>query len=173
MKHYLVPVLLSLSFVLAACSATTPPTSAAPPPVPAAAIVPTQMADPAAPSNLFPNTGYGNELTRLDSQGAVIVEITPLNLDAPGNTLEFEVALNTHSLDLSMDLATLATLKTDTGITAEAIAWDAPRGGHHVSGRLIFPAVKDGRPVLDGAGQLTLTLLDVDAPSRVFEWDLK
>jgi hypothetical protein len=72
-----------------------------------------------------------------------------------------------------MDLATLATLATDTGITVQATTWDAPRGGHHVEGKLIFPATKDDKPILEGATKLTLTIVDVDAPSRVFEWELQ
>ena len=113
------------------------------------------------------------ELTRLDEQGAVIVEVTPLNLDTPADNLEFDVAMNTHSVDLSMDLATLSTLSTDTGVTIQAVKWDATPGGHHVEGKLIFPAVKDGKSVLEGASKLTLTIINVDAPTRVFEWELK
>ncbi len=47
-----------------------------------------------------------------------------------------------------------------------------PTGGHHVSGTLSFPASVEGKPVLDGATKLTLTIKSVDAPERVFIWDL-
>jgi hypothetical protein len=110
---------------------------------------------------------------RTDGQGAIIFEVTPLNLDAPADTLEFDIVLTTHSIDLSMDLAATATLTTDTGVTVQATSWDAPRGGHHVEGKLIFPATKDGKSILEGATKLTITILNVDAPSRVFEWELK
>ena len=117
----------------------------------------------------------GTDLTRADEQGMVVVEITPLNLDnaADAVTLDFDVAMNTHSVDLSMDLAQLATLTTDTGVTVQATAWEATPGGHHVRGKLLFPAAKDGKSVLEGASKLTLTIADVDAASRVFEWTLK
>jgi hypothetical protein len=72
-----------------------------------------------------------------------------------------------------MDLAVLSTLTTDSGISIQPTIWDAPRGGHHVQGKLIFPAVLDGKSVLDGASTLTLTISDVDAPARVFEWELE
>jgi hypothetical protein len=108
----------------------------------------------------------------MDEQGAVAVEVTPVNLTNPGESLEFEVGLNTHSVDLSMDLASLATLTTDTGKTVQASQWDAPSGGHHVSGKLIFPASVDGKSILEGAKKLTLTIKDLDAPERVFSWDL-
>lgn len=106
-----------------------------------------------------------------DAQGAVEVAIIPLNLNNPGGTLDFEVSLNTHSIDLSMDLAALATLVTDSGKTVQASLWDAPLGGHHVSGVLSFPADVDGASFLEGATRLTLTLSGLDVPERVFNWD--
>ena len=155
MKRFLLPLLLITALALAACSAATPasePTSSQPT---------SSSEEPASASN---------GLTRSDAQGAVTVNVTPLNLDNPSDQLEFDVALETHSVDLSMDLATLATLTTDTGLTVQATTWDAPRGGHHVEGKLLFPATKDGKTILDNASKLTLTITDVDAPSRVFEW---
>jgi hypothetical protein len=113
------------------------------------------------------------DLTRLDSQGAVTVEVKPENLSNLGDTLAFEISMSTHSVDLSMDLATLATLTTNDGSTVHATLWDAPRGGHHVSGTLSFPTSVDGKPILDGATKLTLMIEDVDAPERVFSWDLQ
>ena len=112
------------------------------------------------------------DLARTDGQGAVTVAVTPLNLSNPGQTLDFEVAMNTHSVDLGMDLAALATLTTDTGHTARATGWGGPKGGHHVSGQLSFPANVDGTPLLKGAKKLTLTLQNVDAPERTFTWEL-
>lgn len=169
MKRFTLPVLLILS--LAACApaqVVTEPSAAIPQATPQPATVsPTESAPSAAPEVNSPD-----ELTRLDEQGAIIVEVTPLNLGTATDTLEFDVAMNTHSVDLSMDLATLATLTTDTGITVSAATWDAPRGGHHVQGKLIFLATKDGVPVLEGVSRLTLTIANLDAPSRVFEWEL-
>ncbi len=110
--------------------------------------------------------------SRLDEQGAVTVAVTPLNLDDPGDTLDFEVSMNTHSVDLSMDLAPLAMLTNDTGKAVQAALWDAPRGGHHVNGTLSFPATADGSSLLEGTGTLTLTIREIDVPERVFVWDL-
>ncbi len=111
-------------------------------------------------------------MMRTDQQGMVVVEVTPLNLDAPGQTLDFQVSMNTHSVDLSMDLAPLATLVTDAGRLAEASSWDGPRGGHHVSGTLSFPATVNGKPLLEGASQLRLTIKSVDAGARIFTWSI-
>ncbi|OGO49982.1 MAG: hypothetical protein A2Z30_00315 [Chloroflexi bacterium RBG_16_64_43] len=111
-------------------------------------------------------------MSQTDSQGSITVEITPVDLAAASATIAFEVSLNTHSVDLSMDLAAAATLTTDTGRSVAALTWDAPKGGHHVSGKLIFPALVDGTPLLEGASQLTLMLTGIDAPERRFAWDL-
>jgi hypothetical protein len=158
MRRFILPLFLTLTLVLTACSAASTP-------------LPSDV-QPVSVSTEPPQADAG-DLTRTDQQGAVIVEITPLNLDDPSDQLEFDVSMNTHSIDLGMDLATLATLTTDTGITVQATLWDAPLGGHHVSGKLIFPALKDGKSILEGAAKLTLTIVNVDAASRVFEWELK
>ncbi|MEW6030283.1 MAG: hypothetical protein ACOYZ8_08700 [Chloroflexota bacterium] len=158
MKRFLILTFLTLSLALTACSAATTPPQTDPQPAPVST-------EPSSPSSDAP--------TRVDQQGAIIVEVTPLNLDALADTLEFDIVLTTHSIDLSMDLATLATLATDTGLTVQATLWDAPRGGHHVSGKLIFPAMKDNKSILEGAAKLTLTIVNLDAPSRVFEWELR
>jgi hypothetical protein len=156
MKRILLPVFLILSLTLAACSATAAQDDPQPDSV---------SGDSSSPST--------DSAMRIDQQGAIIIEITPLNLDSPTDTYEFDVVLTTHSIDLSMDLATLSTLTTDTGVSVESTLWDAPRGGHHVEGKLIFPANKDGKSILEGATKLTLTIINVDAPTRIFEWELK
>ncbi len=134
-----------------------------PPAAPPAAQANSPAAAPDAPAQ---------DLARTDEQGAVTVEVTPLDLNNAGQTLDFEVAMNTHSVNLGMDLTADATLTTDTGRTVRATAWGGPKGGHHVSGRLSFPASADGAPLLKGAKKLTLTLQNVDAPERTFIWDL-
>lgn len=158
MKRFLLPILLTITLFLAACSAATP-TAVQAPTQPA-----TVAAEPASSST---------DLARSDAQGAVTVSVTPLNLSNPSDQLEFDISLETHSFDLSMDLATLATLTTDSGLTVQATTWDAPRGGHHVQGKLIFPATQDGKSILEGTSKLTLTITNVDAPTRVFEWQLQ
>ena len=111
-------------------------------------------------------------LAESDAQGSVTVAVKPLNLEDPGDTLDFDVTMNTHMVDLSMDLAQLATLATDAGKTAQAVRWDAPRGGHHIDGILSFPATLDGMNLLDGARSITITIKNVDAPARTFTWQL-
>jgi len=165
MKRFLLPTIVACALTLSACASA----AAAQPPAPATN-PPTLSAAPITPATAAPQSD--DDSVRVDQRGSVVVEVTPLNLRDAADTLDFEVAMNTHSVDLSMDLSTLATLTTDTGVSVQATAWDAPGGGHHVSGKLRFPATKDGKSILDGASRLTLTILNVDAPSRAFEWQL-
>lgn len=158
MKRLLIPILLILSLILTACSAASIPLPSQP------------QADPVPTESTSPEF---DPATRMDDQGAIIFEVTPLNLDQTAEALEFNIVLTTHSIDLSMDLAATATLATDTGISVNSTLWDAPRGGHHVEGKLIFPATQDGKPILDGATKLTLKIINVDAPTRTFEWELQ
>jgi hypothetical protein len=111
------------------------------------------------------------DVPRSDEQGAVSVLITPINLNQSWETIDFRVKMDTHSVDLGMDLAELATLTTDNGHTVKAIKWDGASGGHHVSGILSFPASADGLHLLNSVSKMTLTLIDVDAPERVFIWE--
>ena len=172
MKRFTLPLLLISILVACAPSQATPvPPTAQPAAV--SNVISTPTDDPALLPTLFPNAEGNRDLTRVDEQGMVAFEVTPLNLGIPADTLEFDVAMNTHSVDLSMDLATLATLTTDTGLTIQAAKWDAVPGGHHVSGKLIFPATQNGKSILEGVSKLTLTIVKVDAPSRLFEWELK
>lgn len=159
MKRLIIPILLILTFLISACAsvASTP--------------LPSQpQADPVSTESASPEFDFA---TRMDDQGAIIFEVTPLNLDQTVEALEFNIVLTTHSIDLSMDLAATATLASDTGISVNSILWDAPRGGHHVEGKLFFPVTVDGKSIFDGAAKLTLTITDVDAPTRTFEWELK
>lgn len=168
---------LVIGLVLTACSSATPspttqpavePTALAPT-LPATTTTQVSAAPPVQPAGI-----QVIQLTELtDSQGAVTVIVKPLDLNSSADKLSFEVTLDTHSIDLSMDLAALATLTTDSGMSVQAVVWDAPLGGHHVSGTLSFPASVESKPILDGASKLTLIINDVDAPERVFTWDLQ
>lgn len=163
--------LITLVLVLAACSSTSRTITGSVTVQPTQPVQVTKTNQP-PPTSAQQPTAASEDLTRTDSQGAVEVAVTPSNLDQPGESLEFEVGLNTHSVDLSMDLASLATLTTDTGLSVQGSTWDAQRGGHHVGGKLDFPASVDGKSILEGAKKLTLTIKNVDAVQRVFTWDL-
>lgn len=161
---------LLLFIILTACAPTVEPTPPPAPTVPSTAVV--IQPTPVPPTPEFPPGPVQDDLMRVDDQAAVVVSVTPLNLDQPADTLYFDVSLDTHSVDLSMDLAVLSTLTTDNNKSVTPIIWDAPMGGHHISGTLSFPALSEGTSILDGAKTLTLTMKDVTAPERIFIWEL-
>ncbi|WP_376792772.1 hypothetical protein [Thermoflexus sp.] len=132
-----------------------------------------QAAPGSVPENRLDSGGA--DLTRIHESNGVRVAVTPLNLNTPGDTLEFEVALDTHTRDLDFDLAALAFLRTDRGEEVRALAWDGGRGGHHLRGRLFFPSRDPTGLALirEGVHVLELILRDVDgAPEHSFRWEV-
>lgn len=95
--------------------------------------------------------------------GAVEVKITPTGIDETGAT--FEVVLDTHSVELAVDIAAATTLEVDG--TAWAVdGWVGSRpGGHHRQGTLRFTA--DGPA--SGTARLTITGLPEPVEAT---WDL-
>jgi len=124
-----------------------------------AAASPTQSARPAIPLG---------DLTRTNEGGSVTVKVKPLNLGNGGTTIEFDVVMDTHSVELgAFDLSKLAALKTDTGAEIQPSTYKGG-SGHHVEGKLSFPTDK-----LTGAKTLTLILKNVaGVAERTFTWNL-
>ena len=89
----------------------------------------------------------------------------------PEDGASFDVALDTHSVDLdALDLAD-ATLRNDRGEMLTARPWAAPRGGHHREGVLTFDG--DARAFLAGARWMELVLVGVGKlPERTLRWGL-
>jgi len=160
-RRFLVATLSLVGAVLAGCAGE---------PATAAASIPSPMPPVAATA---PAPSPVQDLARMDSQGAVEFVVSPRSWTREtAGTIEFEISMDTHSVDLSMDLAELSTLQTDLGVSVAALDWSGG-SGHHVVGVLRFPAVgSTGPAVLEGAGLLILTIRDVDAPTRVFQWEV-
>jgi hypothetical protein len=98
----------------------------------------------------------------------VTVDVKPMQF-AAGKPAKFEVSMNTHSVDLGVDLIAVSTLTDDQGKEYRPVSWDGPGpGGHHRSGVLEFPAL-EGTPK-----SVTLVIRDIaKVPERVFQWDLQ
>ena len=169
--------LLLVAATVAACSGrpVTPP-AATPPPSAGSLITPSASdearlpapTDQPAEAEAQPAT----DLARTDTQGAVEFVVTPLNLNTAGATLDFDVSMNTHSVDLAWDLAAQSVLATDTGREVAGQSWPAGTG-HHYEGTLTFPVTAaNGEGLLDSATTLTLTIRNTDVPARVFTWAL-
>ena len=75
-----------------------------------------------------------------NNEGPVTVTVSPRK-STNADTLEFEIILETHSVELSEDLIKSAVL-TANNKNYEPIAWDGdPPGGHHRSGILKFKSI--------------------------------
>lgn len=104
------------------------------------------------------------------------IDVTWENSDDRNGSLTFSVIMNTHSVDLDgYDLGRLATLRNDRGQELKPQRWDAPAGGHHRSGVLVFPpADGSGNPILaPGTKSIELVIRDVAGiKERVLRWDV-
>lgn len=104
--------------------------------------------------------------SQTDEKGEVVVEAVPTKLSSKENS-EFTVKFTTHSVDLNYDLKNIASLTDDKGNEYKALSWTGGKGGHHLSGTLIFPRL------LKKASSVTLKISGIDNTDRVFSWDLK
>ena len=176
----IIAILMAVVLVLSACagqSAALAPTAAPVQPTVAQATRPTATmaapSQPAATQSARPTPTQASpaippgDLTRTNEGGSVTFAIKPINLGSGASTLDFEVDMNTHSVDLGVDLKALSVLKTDAGVEIAPLAYQGG-SGHHVSARLSFPADK-----LAGAKKLTLVIRNLAGiPERIFSWNL-
>ena len=130
---------------------------------------------------------------------AAAPEMTPIAVDAAAKKSEsggvgmeivfkgvaregivFDVAFDTMKMDappLESDLSKLATLSVDGGAPLRPSSWTIRQTGHmghHLRGRLVFPAEADGRPVLGpGAKSFELRLDGAQGePQAIFPWSI-
>lgn len=104
-----------------------------------------------------------------DTADGVTVAVTPRTLGADAKVWEFAVVFDTHSQDLSDDIARSALLLDERGKEFEPLAWEgAGPGGHHREGVLKFNAIAP-RP---RAVELRITRPG-EAKPRSFRWQLE
>lgn len=110
--------------------------------------------------------------------GGVGIEIVFKGVSAEG--IVFDVAFDTMKMDappLESNLSKLATLSVDGGAPISPSSWTIRQTGHmghHLRGRLVFPAEADGRPVPGpGAKAFELRLAGAQGePQAVFPWSI-
>lgn len=152
-------LLVGVALLLAACSVAVAPT---PVPTQASTSAPTQSQ---GTSTARPKSSEAFE-TKSNEGGGVTVEVTPSVLEV-GKPIAFDIAMNTHSVDLSDDMTKIVILRDDAGKEYPPTAWEGPGGGgHHRSGTLKF-APLTSKPkfvelVVKGLAKV---------PERVFRWD--
>lgn len=107
--------------------------------------------------------------TTQTSEGGQVTVVVDWSGPAAGAV--FDVALDTHSVDLdALDLSD-AVLRNDRGETLSAELWAAPKGGHHREGTLTFGG--DAARFLAGARWVELVLSGVgDLAERTLRWEV-
>ncbi len=121
---------------------------------------------------MLSNFGFPSDAEAYSSitsrKNGVTVDVKPRKF-APGEPVEFEVRMNTHSVDLAEDMTAVCMLKDDQGREYRPVSWQgAPPGGHHRRGVLAFPTLA-GNP-----NSVTLVIRNIGAvPERTFEWNVE
>ena len=98
--------------------------------------------------------------TLISNQNDVEFQVTTLSAS------EFQIEINTHSVNLDFDLVQISTLYDDIGNEYEPLNWDGSEpGGHHRSGILKFPTINNNAK--------SIKLVVIDSVRREFNWNLK
>src|SRR3990167_448589 len=107
--------------------------------------------------------------SQINSEGAVEVEVTPLEISNASDLWQFKIVLNTHSVELGQDLAAVVELFDDKGNAYQPLSWEgAPPGGHHREGVLSF------RPLAPRPSSILLVINNIgEVPERKFVWGVK
>jgi hypothetical protein len=83
-------------------------------------------------------------------------------------TIDFQIVMDTHSGALPSDMLASAKLIGEGGAEITPLAWSGGKGGHHLSGKLSFPAAGSEKLAV-----LTLVLKNVGGRSDArFEWNI-
>jgi len=104
--------------------------------------------------------------TKTTAFGAVNVTVTPKNLFGNNKTWNFEIVLDTHSVELNQDLNQTVFLVDEKDNEYKPISWEGDSlGGHHRSGILKF------QPINPPPSIITLKFKDFeDSDTRAFMW---
>jgi hypothetical protein len=125
---------------------------------------------PSTPSGSASSNGPTNGLVQSNTGGSVTIDVEWIKTE--DNLLIFDVAMNTHSVDLDQyDIGQLAILRDNTGKEYHPVTWDSAPGGHHRSGTLYFP-------IPDSVNQRSTSYIEIviqdiaGIKERVLKWEL-
>ncbi len=132
--------------------------------------VPQQEEGAYPPSSGSSSNGPTNGLIQSNTEGSVTIDVEWIK--AENDSLVFNVAMNTHSVELDeYDLRELVVLRDDRGNESHPVSWDSAPGGHHRQGTLTFPipdSVSQGK-----ARYVEIMIRDVAGiEERVLKWEL-
>lgn len=119
------------------------------------------------PSKNPPSSENQNTMSaQTNSEGSVVVSVTPQNVDEDKKTWSFKIALDTHEGSLDEDLAKNAVLVSSEGEEVFPLEWQGdPAGGHHRIGLLNF------KSFIQNSNSVTLILKNIGGvPQRRFIW---
>ena len=104
-----------------------------------------------------------------NSEGSVIVKVTPKELTQSSPSWEFEIILDTHSGNLDQDLTKNSVLLDDKGNQFVSVAWEGdPPQGHHRQGLIKF------KPISPKPSSIELKLYKIgNVDEKSFKWELK
>jgi hypothetical protein len=150
------PILALVVIFVAGCAGSSPTPAPTLPPVPT--VIQPNTLQAKSPDAFQPQTSAAEQVT---------IQVTPLTL-AQGKPIEFEIVMDTHSVELDADMLQAVILRDDAGKEYKPLNWEGPGGGgHHRSGKITFDALPANTRTV------TLTLKDVaGVPERTFTWQL-
>lgn len=104
-----------------------------------------------------PNVNQASFQTLASNENNVEFKVTPISAN------EFQISMDTHSVNLDFELTGISTLYDNLGNAYQPIKWEGSEpGGHHRSGTLKFPEIKKNAK--------SIKLIIIDTTKREFEW---
>lgn len=106
------------------------------------------------------NTNETSFQTSTSNENNVEFQVTPLSPS------EFQIAINTHSVELDFDLTQISTVYDDAGNTYKPLKWEGSEpSGHHRNGILKFSSIDKNAK--------SIKLVIIDSTKREFSWNLR
>lgn len=104
--------------------------------------------------------------SKTNEEGSVVVTITPIDILSPSKEWKFDIAMNTHSIELQNPIETVIIIDNQ-GQEYKPINWNGPTEGHHMNGTLTFNQVS---PI---PNSIELKISNIDDVEKNFIWELK